>query len=188
MHLVRANVNIDDTKGRRGRKEEDIEDANWYQKEFGSHIKKKGKQRKEYVAPEDVCNLDNDHTFKTLNKRPGKYKGTPGATTIALGGDKTVGVIDGDADDDNMSRASAMTGVSKDNVIGLSKDGLIQMSIKKGNISERVGEEGSAPTGIDKSRCEASYDKESSYSSDDSGSSSSSSDGAVSGNRASVSR
>ena len=57
------------------------------------------------------------------------------------------------------------------------------MLIKKGNISERVIEKGSAPTGIDKLRCKASDDEESS-SSDDSDSSSSSSDGAESGDGA----
>jgi hypothetical protein len=158
-------------------KKKNIEDAAWYQKDFGAHIKKKGKEQKEYVAPEDVYNLDDDHTFKTLNERPGKYKGTPGAATINLGKEKGPGVIDVDADEDNMSRVSAMTGMSKDDLITLSKDDLIQMLIKKGNISERVGKKGSAPIEIDKSRCEASDDEESS-SSDDSDSSFSSSDGA----------
>ena len=164
-------------------KKKNIEDAAWYQKDFGSHIKKKGKEKKEYVAPEDVYNLDDNHTFKTLTERPEKYKGTPGAETINLGSEKEPGVIDVDADEDNMSRVSAMTGVSKDDLKDLSKDDLIQMLIKKGNISERVGEKGSAPTGIDKSRCEAS-DDEGSSSSYDSDSSSSSSDGAGSGDSA----
>ena len=118
-------------------KKKNIEDSAWYQKDFGSHIKKKGKKQKEYVAPEDVYNLDDDHTYKTLNERPGKYKGTPGAATINLGSEKEPGVIDVDADEDNMSRVSVMTGVSKDNLIGLSKDDLIQTLIKKGNISEK---------------------------------------------------
>ena len=100
-----------------------------------------------------------------------------------MGSAKGPGVIDVDADEDNMSRVSAMTGVSKDDLKDLSKDDLIQMLIKKGNISERVGEKGSAPTGIDKSRCEAS-DDEGSSSSYDSDSSSSSSDGAGSGDSA----
>ena len=102
-----------------------------------SHIKKKRKQQKEYVAPEDVYNLDDDHTFKTLNERPGKCKGTPGAATINLGSEKTPGVIGVDADEDNTSRVSAMTRVLKDDLMGLSKDDLIQMLIKKGNISEK---------------------------------------------------
>ena len=87
-----------------------------------------------------MYNLDDDHTYKTLNERPGKYKGTPGAATINLGSEKEPGVIDIDADEDNMSRVSATTGVSKDDLMVLSKDDLIQMLIKKGNISERVGE------------------------------------------------
>ena len=164
-------------------KKKNTEDAVWYQKEFSSHNKKKGKEQKEYVPPEDVYKLVDDHTYKTLNERPGRYKGTPGAATINLGSEKEPGVIDVDADEDNMSRVSAMTWVSKDDLKDLSKDDLIQMLIKKGDISERVGEKGSAPTGIDKSHCEASDDEESS-SSDDSDSSSSSSDGAGSGNSA----
>ena len=119
-------------------KKKNIEDATWYQKDFGSHIKKKRKEQKEYVAPEDVYNLNDDHTYNMLNERPGKYKGTPGAATVNLGREKEPGVIDVDVDEDNMSRASAMTGVSKDNLMVLSKDVLIQTLIKKGNISERV--------------------------------------------------
>merc|ERR1712086_526745 len=69
-------------------KKKNIEDAVWYQKDFGSHIKKKGKEKKEYVAPEDVYNLDDNHTFKTLTERPEKYKGTSGAATIHLGSEK----------------------------------------------------------------------------------------------------
>ena len=130
-----------------------------------------------------MYNLDDDHTYKTLNERPGRYKGTPGAATINVESEKEPGVIDVDADEDNMSRVSAMTGVSKDNLMVLSKDDLIQMLIKKGNISERVGEKGSTPTGIDKLRCEVS-DDEGSSSSDDSDSSSSSNDGAGSGDSA----
>ena len=77
-----------------------------------------------------------------------------------------------------------MTGILKDELLGMLKDDLIEMLTKKVNISERVGEEGSAPTGIDKLRCEASDDEESSSNSDDSDSSSSSSDGDGSGNSA----
>ena len=100
-----------------------------------------------------------------------------------MGSKKAPVVIDIDADNDNMSRVSGMTGVSKDELLGMSKDDLIEMLIKKGNISEKVGEEGSSPTGINKSRCKASDDEESLFSSDNSDSSSSSSDGAGSDDR-----
>ena len=76
-----------------------------------------------------------------------------------------------------------MTGVSRDTLIGMLKDDLIEMLTKKGNIREKVGEEGSAPKCIDKLRYEAS-DDEGSSSSYDSDSSSSSSDGAGSGDSA----
>ena len=108
-------------------KKKNIEDTAWYQKDFELHIKKKGKKQKEYIAPEDVYNLDDDHTFKTLNERPEKYEGTPGAATINLGSKKTPGVIDVDAYSDNMSRVSGMTGVLKDEVLGISKDDLMEM-------------------------------------------------------------
>ena len=35
-------------------KKKNIEDTAWYQKDFGSHIKRKGKEQTEGVAPEDV--------------------------------------------------------------------------------------------------------------------------------------
>ena len=108
-------------------KKKNIEDISWYQKGVGCHIKKKGKKQKEYVAPGGVYNLDDDHTFKTLNERPEKYEGTPGAATINLGSKKTPGVIDVDAYSDNMSRVSGMTGVLKDEVLGISKDDLMEM-------------------------------------------------------------
>ena len=66
-------------------KKKNIEDTAWYQKDFGSHIKRKGKEQKEYIAPEDVYNFYDNHTYKTLNESPGKYKGMPGAATKRLG-------------------------------------------------------------------------------------------------------
>ena len=74
-----------------------------------------------------------------------------------------------------------MTGVPMDELLSMLKDDLIEMLIIKGNLSEKVGKEGSAPTGIDKLRYEAPDNEESLSSSYNFDSSSSSIDGAGSG-------
>jgi hypothetical protein len=58
--------------------------------------------------------------------------------------------------------------VSKDKLIGVSKDILIEMLIKTGVISEKIGKQGSAPASNDKSCCEASNNEESLSNSGDS--------------------
>jgi hypothetical protein len=64
-----------------------------------------------------------------------------------------------------------MSGISK--FSGIFKDELIEMIIKRGNISKNTRKRGYAPAGSDKLCCESLDGEESSLSSDDSGSSSS---------------
>ena len=66
-------------------KRKKLEDAAWYQSDFGAQLTKWNKGVKDnFLAPEDIYKLDDDHTYKTLNDRPGKYKGSPGAPTLDL--------------------------------------------------------------------------------------------------------
>ena len=46
----------------------------------------KGQQKKkEYSSPEMLCDIDSEHSIKTIHEHPGKwYAGTPGAATIDL--------------------------------------------------------------------------------------------------------
>ena len=177
-------ITVTPPKDAKTAKKKNIEDAAWYQKEFGSRIKKNGKKQKKYVALEDVFNLGDNHIFKTLNKRPGKYAGSSGAVIINLGNKKRPGIINVNKDDDHMSGVTGILVVSKDKLIGMSKDDSIEMQIKKSDFSENVGKQGPIPAGNDKSCCEASDDEETLSSSNDSASSSSSGEEARSGNSA----
>ena len=46
----------------------------------------KGRQKKnEYASPENLYDIDGEHSVKTIHEHPGKgYAGTPGAATIDL--------------------------------------------------------------------------------------------------------
>ena len=67
-----------------------MEKAAWYNNDFGMKMSKQmakeasNKQGK-LMNPEDIYDIDNcDHTFTTLNERPGTYDGSPGAARIDL--------------------------------------------------------------------------------------------------------
>ena len=70
-----------------------LEEAAWYVDAFGEVMdspkkgKKKGKGKQ--TNPEDVYNLGDDHSVKTLHERPGKtkkgYGGSPGVPTFQVG-------------------------------------------------------------------------------------------------------
>ena len=171
-------------------KNKSIEDAAWYQNNFGVHMEKKEKKKKKHVAPENVYQLDEEHTYVSLNDRPGKYAGSPGAATIDLGKKKRPGEIDVDADDKAISAMSGFSGLTggytEEELNNSSKEELIAM-FKRGNISGKTGSKGSTPKGNYKSRSGASDDEESSSSGDDSVSSSSSSEGTGSGESAATS-
>ena len=67
---------------------EKLEDAAWYKKYYGfknSNGSKKYNKKEELLAPENLHTLGDDHTYTTLNVRPGTYTGLPGAAMIDLG-------------------------------------------------------------------------------------------------------
>ena len=58
-----------------------LEDAAWYQKDYGfknSNGSKKYNKKEKLLAPENLYTLGDDHTYTTLNERPGTYAGLPG--------------------------------------------------------------------------------------------------------------
>ena len=60
--------------------------STWYQKDFdGNMNKNKGYEKREHGALENVYGLDKEHTYRTLNERPGRYAGSPGAVPLDLG-------------------------------------------------------------------------------------------------------
>ena len=120
--------------------------------------------------------MGDDHTYRTLNERPGTYAGSPGAATIDLGKNKPrPSRIDFDEDSDDESILSNVTNMS--NLTApedYTKEELIEM-LQNSRIS-RKSKKGSAPKGNGKPRHKTSELEESSSGSDDSDSSSTSSE------------
>ena len=93
--------------------------------------------KKTYAAPEQIYDLDGAPLVNTIfgsntdNDKEGKgYAGTPGAATINLGKAKSAEVIEVDNDSDDMSALSTMT---KDDLIALLRKTNISASKKKGS-------------------------------------------------------
>ena len=88
-----------------------LEEAAWYNDAFGAVMDspiKKGKNKKTHLDPEDVYKLGDDHSVKSIHKRPGGdgkgYGGSPGVPTFQVGGkqkeaSKARGGKDGKAQD-----------------------------------------------------------------------------------------
>ena len=51
---------------------------------------KKYNKKEKLLAPENLYTLGDDHTYTTLNERPGAYAGSPGAARIDLGKNMTL--------------------------------------------------------------------------------------------------
>ena len=65
-----------------------LEDAAWYQKDYGvkkSNGRKKYNKEDKLLAPENLYTLGDDHTYTTLNERPGTCAGSPVPAMIDLG-------------------------------------------------------------------------------------------------------
>ena len=114
-------------------KKKKLEDAVWYQSDFGAHLTKGKKGVKDNVlAPEDIHKLDDDHTYNTPNERPGTYKGSPGAPILDLGKEKgRPKEVDLTGEGDDMS---VMTNAS--NYSQKSREELIEM-LRLAKISNR---------------------------------------------------
>ena len=80
--------------------------------------KNNGTKKKKYVAPENVYDLDKEHTYKTLAERPGRYAGSPGAATVDLSSKKEKPkVIDVDNDNGEMSVLSNLSTCTREELI-----------------------------------------------------------------------
>ena len=88
-----------------------LEDAAWYQQDYGVKMSNGGKKyskKEELLAPKNLYQLGDDHTYTTLNEHPGTYAGSPGAATIDLGKNKPrPSQIDFDDDSDDESILSS---------------------------------------------------------------------------------
>ena len=97
-----------------------MEKAAWYNNDFGMKMSKQmakeasNKQGK-LMNPEDIYDIDDcDHTYTTLNERPGTYDGSPGAARLNLGrpGQEQPEVELKEDSDDERSEVSNLTNIS----------------------------------------------------------------------------
>ena len=96
-----------------------LEDAAWYQKDYGvknSNGSKKYNKEEKLLEPENIYTLGDDHTYTTLNERPGTYAGLPGADMIDLGKNRlrpsNIDITNGIDDDSVMSNDTSMTNLT----------------------------------------------------------------------------
>ena len=100
------------------------------------------------MAPENIYTLGDDHTYTTLNERPGTYAVSPGAAMIYLGKNRlrpsNIDLINGSDDDSVMSNVTSMTNLT--NPTAYSKGELVEM-LQNARILRKSSVEGSAPKG-----------------------------------------
>ena len=100
------------------------------------------------MALENLYTLGDDHTYTTLNVRPGTYAGSPGAAMIDLGKNRprpsTIDLTNGSDDDSVMSNVMSMKFLT--DPAAYSKDELVEM-LHNARISRRSYVKGSAPKG-----------------------------------------
>ena len=78
--------------------------------------RKKYNKKVKLLAPENLYTLGDDHTYTTLNERPGMYAGSPGAAMIDLGKNKlrpsNIDLTNESNDDSVMSNVTSMTNLT----------------------------------------------------------------------------
>ena len=134
-----------------GAEKKKLEDAAWYQKYYGVinlNGSKKYNKKETFLAPENFYTLGDDHTYTTLNERPGTYTGSPGAAMIDLVKNRprpsNIDLTNGSDNDRVMSNVTSMTNLA--GTAAYSKDKLMEM-LQNARISRRSSVKGSAPKG-----------------------------------------
>ena len=83
------------------------------------------------MAAENVYNLDDTHTYKSLNEKPGAYEGSPGAAVLNLSNKNKPEAVEvhGDKGEDIsiMSEASRAYGLSKWDLLELMRKATISV-------------------------------------------------------------
>ena len=100
------------------------------------------------LAPENLYTLGDDHTYTTLNERPGMYAGSPGAAMIDLGKNRprpsNIYLTNRSNDDRVMSNVTSMTNLT--DPAAYSKDEIVEM-LQNARISHRSSVKCSTPKG-----------------------------------------
>lgn len=78
-----------------------LEDAAWYNDEFGDHmVDTSRKEKAAFASKEALAELNCDHSFKSIHQKKGNYVGSPDAESFQLGSSKKPMEVDSDGDDD----------------------------------------------------------------------------------------
>jgi uncharacterized membrane protein YgcG len=64
-----------------------MEEAAWYNDEFGEHmVDLSRKEKREYANKEALAELHGDHSYKSIHQKKGNYVGSPGEQSFQVGG------------------------------------------------------------------------------------------------------
>ena len=140
-----------------------MEEAAWYNDEFGDHMMDTSRKEKAaFASKEALVELNCDHSFKSIHQKKGNYVGSPDAVSFQLGSSKKPMEVGSDGDDD-------------EEYLNLSQKELIAM-LKKSKLEAKktVGSQPNSERSGSGSSVEGSESE-----SDSSGSDSSSSDDSV---------
>jgi hypothetical protein len=78
-----------------------MEDAAWYNDEFGDHMVDTSKKEKmQYASKEALDELNCDHSYKSVHQKKGNYVGSPDAPTFQVGGKAMEVDISSDEEED----------------------------------------------------------------------------------------
>jgi uncharacterized membrane protein YgcG len=78
-----------------------MEEAAWYNDEFGDHmVDISRKEKAAFATKEALVELNCDHSFKSIHQKKGNYVGSPDAESFQLGSSKKPMEVDSDGDDD----------------------------------------------------------------------------------------
>ena len=135
------------------------------------------------MAQEKTFKFDDEHSYTTLNEKPGAYAGSPGAAVFQVGARNKPEAVECSRDkEEEVSVMSAASGLSTHPNKVLSREELLE-TMKNANISIEELTEGSAPKLHGKSRGIPSDEESSESSSSDSSSSSGTSESVGSAGR-----
>ena len=99
------------------------------------------------MNPEDIYQIDqDDHTYHTLNERPGTYNGSPGAVRLDLGKgreENDVEILDADDDNSCVSNLMNITDYSKRDLYNKIKEMQISLANQQGSSKEGTASDGS---------------------------------------------
>ena len=138
------------------KKQKSIDDSAWYNNDFISQLTTKGKKKK-FMAKENIFQLDDEHSYKTLNEKPWAYEGSPGGEVFHVAGRNMSEAVECSRDkEDDINVVSAASGTStRSKAFTPSREELLEM-MKNANISIEELKKGSVPKSHGKSRGESS--------------------------------